>query len=158
MSVRQSGIYRITQEDTGRVYVGSSIDIQNRWKQHINQLRQRTHVNKKMQVDANEYGIESFQFDILELVETDNILLDKRERFWQDTAGAKHGYNAKEFPRRGASAKPSHVHSLYISTKLWKDAKRAANGLRMSIIISMLLQMWLDGEIKITVGRGTNVT
>jgi group I intron endonuclease len=155
MSVRQSGIYRITQEDTGRVYVGSSIDIENRWKQHVNQLKRGIHVNKKMQVDASEYGIESFQFDILELVETDNILLDKRERFWQDTAGAKQGYNAKEFPRRGASVNHSYVHSIYISSKLWKDVKRAANGLRMSIIISMLLQMWLDGEIKITVGRGT---
>ena len=30
----KSGIYRITQEHTGQVYVGSSVDIEKRWKQH----------------------------------------------------------------------------------------------------------------------------
>lgn len=41
--------------------------------------------------------------------------------------------------------------SVYVSTPLWKRAQKQAGEASLSFIISRLLEMWLDGEVKITI-------
>lgn len=62
----KSGIYCIRNKITQNSYVGASYYVSGRWNQHKSQLRRGKHYSKKMQADHNSYGIDSFEFEILE--------------------------------------------------------------------------------------------
>ena len=91
----QSGIYKITQVDTGRIYIGSTINIAQRFYGHKICLRTGTHKNKGMCKDSLVYGADSFVFEILELTESDDNTLSEREKHWQDKFGLDNSYNGK---------------------------------------------------------------
>ena len=62
------GIYQIINHITNERYVGSSINIVERHKHHINSLLTNSHKNEKLQNAFNYYGSKSFSFQILEIV------------------------------------------------------------------------------------------
>ena len=70
---RISGIYSITNTITGRVYIGKSVNIPDRWWSHL-----ASEHNKELKDDFNMYGIGSFTFRILALAPKSQ--LDKLER------------------------------------------------------------------------------
>lgn len=74
-----SGIYKIECLRTGRVYIGQSINIVNRWKQHRYVLRAGKCENKLLQDDWNKYP-ESFVFSTIEELPNDKKILLNRER------------------------------------------------------------------------------
>ncbi|MGH2510529.1 MAG: GIY-YIG nuclease family protein [Ktedonobacteraceae bacterium] len=53
---QSSGIYRITCAVNGKIYIGSAVNIRNRWLQHHNELRHKKHPNQKMQNAWDKYG------------------------------------------------------------------------------------------------------
>jgi group I intron endonuclease len=61
------GIYRIDGPN-GKVYIGQSIDIDHRWKEHILQMKAQFHTNKGIREDCKIYDISNFKFSILEEV------------------------------------------------------------------------------------------
>lgn len=74
-----SGIYKITNLKTNKVYIGSSKDIRHRIISHISALRKNNHGNSYLQNSFNKEGIDNFKFEILE----SNILnLEEREDFY----------------------------------------------------------------------------
>jgi group I intron endonuclease len=77
------GVYKIINNITGKIYVGSSVDIEKRWKRHTAGLRGGNHHNMYMQIDYNCHGIDSFDIAIVEKFELidRNDLYDK-ESFW----------------------------------------------------------------------------
>jgi group I intron endonuclease len=77
-----SGIYRIVCLITGRMYVGSSLDLQKRKRDHFSLLRRNAHTNKKLQHAFNKYGPDAFRFEIVELVLAPFLL--EREQYWLD--------------------------------------------------------------------------
>lgn len=78
------GIYKITCLKNFKYYIGSSINLDRRKKQHFQSLLNNKHANIKLQRSYNKYGVENFRFDIIELLETSKNLL-KREQFYIDT-------------------------------------------------------------------------
>jgi group I intron endonuclease len=64
-----SGIYRIVCAATGKVYVGSAINIRERWWTHRTDLRRGKHRNRHLQNAWTKYGEEAFTFEIVEEVE-----------------------------------------------------------------------------------------
>ena len=79
----KSGIYKITNLKNKKIYIGSSKDIELRWKDHKKHLNGGYHVNKKLQNAWNFYGEKEFEFTVLE----ENIKIDKlldREQFYLD--------------------------------------------------------------------------
>jgi group I intron endonuclease len=76
----KSGVYGIQNLITGRVYVGSSSDIKNRWSHHKNFLKNSKHFNAYLQRSWNRYGEKAFKFFIIE--ECGEELLYEREQFW----------------------------------------------------------------------------
>ena len=78
-----SGIYKITCQKTKEIYIGKSTDIKNRWQQHCKTAFNcgtiaSSLLHKKMQ----QYGIENFTFELLEVVPKDK--LSEREKFYID--------------------------------------------------------------------------
>jgi group I intron endonuclease len=90
--VVKSGIYLIKNTINGKVYVGSSIDINKRWREHLHYLRLNTHANTHLQRAWNKYGEESFKFEVIEKCPTQKLL--NREQYWIDLLEViKKGYN-----------------------------------------------------------------
>lgn len=77
------GVYQIKNLVNGKIYVGSSVDIRDRWWNHRSRLRNQTHKNSHLQAAWNKYGEDSFEFSILEVVENvDDVLI--REQWYLD--------------------------------------------------------------------------
>lgn len=81
------GIYKITNKKTNKIYVGQSVHIEERWKEHL-----RGKGNKPLFSDFLLYGKENFTFEILELCEKDKLL--ENEKKWINYFNCyKNGYN-----------------------------------------------------------------
>ncbi len=81
----RSGIYKITNEITGKFYIGSSNDIDKRWYDHKRELAMNIHCNPKLQHSWNHYGEDKFSFLLLEEVEPVQEKLFEREQWYMDT-------------------------------------------------------------------------
>ena len=66
----QSGIYSITHISSGKRYIGSSINIKQRWNAHRSALNRELCDNPHLQNAWTKYGKDNFLFEIIE----DNIL------------------------------------------------------------------------------------
>jgi group I intron endonuclease len=60
------GVYKITNMINGKIYIGSSNNIYNRWSQHKASLNAKTHNNIHLQNAWNLYGSQNFKFEIIE--------------------------------------------------------------------------------------------
>lgn len=88
------GIYCIENIVNHKKYVGQSIDIYRRWKDHKNELNRNRHHNIYLQRAWNKYEEASFDFYILE--ECDLSVLDEHEIFYINMfncMNSKYGYN-----------------------------------------------------------------
>ena len=84
-----SGIYSITNTITGRVYIGKSVNIPDRWWSHL-----ASEHNKELKDDFDVYGIGSFTFRILALAPKSQ--LDKLEREYISEYSSQYSlYNIK---------------------------------------------------------------
>ncbi len=63
-----SGIYQFRNIVNGRIYIGSSIDIFLRKKNHLNFLNKDKHHSKTFQSAFDEYGEENFEHSIIEII------------------------------------------------------------------------------------------
>lgn len=80
-----SGIYQIKNIKTGKIYIGSSIDIWGRRDSHFRELRKGTHDNYKLQNAFNKYKEEAFKFKILKVIDKPNkYKLITWEQFFMD--------------------------------------------------------------------------
>lgn len=74
-----SGIYRIESKvKPERVYIGSSINIGNRWRRHLSTLKLKQHGSIKLQNHVNKYGIDDLIFTII--TECEKVDLIKTEQ------------------------------------------------------------------------------
>ena len=69
-----AAIYSITNLKTGRVYIGETIDVLNRYAKHQESLRTCTHTNQSLQNDYLTYGYDNFTFRILEYIPVPDTL------------------------------------------------------------------------------------
>lgn len=67
----------------GRIYVGSSNDIDKRRNKHFNDLRKIKHCNKKLQDYFKKYGESGFSFSVIDLCDDSELL--SREQYFIDT-------------------------------------------------------------------------
>jgi group I intron endonuclease len=89
------GIYKITNNINGKVYIGQSICIERRWYQHKwdTDREDRLGYNSIIHKAFRKYGIENFSFEIIE--ECGQELLDEKERYWIEKLNTiqPNGYN-----------------------------------------------------------------
>jgi len=74
------GIYQIKCSSNGKVYVGSSKNIEERWIKHRYDLDRNIHHNQYLQSVWNKYGEHTFQFSILEVCAA-NVLLEREQHY-----------------------------------------------------------------------------
>ena len=77
------GIYAIKQISTGVVYIGRSVNIDNRWRRHKSDLNCSRHHCLWLQRTWLKYGESDFEFTILEIIENKGDLR-KKEAKWMN--------------------------------------------------------------------------
>jgi group I intron endonuclease len=130
---RKSGIYQIKNIINNKIYIGSSVNIGRRLKDHIWFLSANQHSNAKLQAAWNKYKEASFSMSAIEFCDKDDLLI--REQYYIDTLLPK--YNIK--PRAGTnigykvSEKTKKMKSR-ISKRMWKNP--VTRGKIMAAILS----------------------
>lgn len=76
-----SGIYSIIHNESGRTYIGSSKHIKKRLSTHKTDLKYNRHPNAALQNYYNKYGLSSFTFEIVSLIEDISTLIDKENEY-----------------------------------------------------------------------------
>ena len=80
-------IYKITNQKNGMVYIGSSIEVERRWRQHkeasINEKDH--HYNYPLMIAFREFGIANFTFEVVDTLST-----------WEAMIEAEHNWIIKE--------------------------------------------------------------
>lgn len=99
------GIYKIQSIiKPYRSYIGSAINITERWRKHISDLSLGKHCNSKLQNHYNKYGIADLQFSIIiecelvDLLKTEQYFIDSSNPFFNicKIAGSTIGYRHSE--------------------------------------------------------------
>jgi len=109
-----SGIYSITNIANNKIYIGSAVNLTRRWKHHIKDLKNKTHRNILLQRTYDKYGIEIFEFKVIERVQDKSKLLE-REGYWMDKLECHDrdkGYNLLKTPTSQFGIKRSEEAKL----------------------------------------------
>ena len=68
------GVYQIKNKNSGKIYVGSSVNIKRRWKAHRFHLNRGTHDSKWLQNSWDKNGQDAFEFSVLVVCSSDMVL------------------------------------------------------------------------------------
>lgn len=80
-SSEMTGIYLLINSATDKVYVGSSVDIRQRWMEHTSALNREIHKNKYLQNAWNKHA-DIFEFVVVEECSPEKLL--EIEQLWLD--------------------------------------------------------------------------
>ena len=98
-----SGIYAIKNLINDKMYIGSSVDVDIRYKSHISALRNTNHPNRYLQAAFNKHGEKAFDFELLEKCEHEFLLTKEKEYILaKNTLNRKYGYNLAPEPYGGS--------------------------------------------------------
>lgn len=108
-----SGIYQIRNTINNKVYIGSTVNFENRWSDHKHTLKKGKHGNPHLQYSYNKHGIDCFTFSILEccppfkeiLLSTEQKYLDQLKPEYNicKIAGSRQGIKHSEEVRQKIS-------------------------------------------------------
>ena len=117
------GIYKVTNKINGKVYIGQSVDIGRRWRQHMT-AEDDIYFHKAIQ----KYGVENFEWEVIEQCKKKD--LDERESYWIEYYDSfNKGYNCtkggggvgigEDHPRwkGGVSLDPEYNKQYYEANK-----------------------------------------
>lgn len=88
----QQGIYLIKNITNGKVYVGSAVNIDRRWSEHLTSLKKNKHHSPKLQNSFNKHGADAFEFNVIQFCKKEELIIN--EQFWMDHFDSYNkGYN-----------------------------------------------------------------
>jgi len=128
---RVSGIYQIKNTFNGKIYIGSSKNMNTRLRGHIVKLRNDQHCNSHLQSAFNKYGEDVFDYSVIEFCSEEMLI--EREQFYVDMLGVispKIGYNKASDIRRTAGYKWTNASKIKLSNskkgmKMHENTKKA---------------------------------
>ncbi|MBQ6264495.1 MAG: GIY-YIG nuclease family protein [Clostridia bacterium] len=95
-------IYAIRCKANGKMYIGSAVDVKQRWLNHLSSLRtgekgrRTSEQNKNWQADYDKYGVSGFEIYILEenIKYSDSYSRESYYIDYYDVCNPEKGYNA----------------------------------------------------------------
>ena len=91
----KTGIYKITNIENQKCYIGQAADLASRWRQHIKRgIGAEAPTRNKLYPAMLSIGVENFTFEVVE--ECSRAQLNEREDYWQEYFHAiDYGYSIK---------------------------------------------------------------
>jgi group I intron endonuclease len=100
----KSGVYTIRCKSNGKIYVGSSKNVTNRFTIHKDHLRNNKHGNRSLQEDFNRYGEADFEFvKVLLCREDDLFIFEEAYMKKYNSLDESFGYNCFTAGKKGRS-------------------------------------------------------
>ena len=127
----------------GKIYVGSSKEIESRWQRHIVDLRTGKHHNIKLQRAFCKYGESAFMFEIIEHT-SENTLLE-REQYYLDTYCDLYNIGKQA---TGGDNLTSHPNREDIIRKMSEGSKKAKS--------EWTEEKWIKYKMNITGSKNPN--
>lgn len=122
----KSGIYIIINRITKKCYIGSSLDIKGRLRDHKKSLNDKNHHSILLQRSWNKHGEDNFKFEVVEYCPL-NLLLE-REQYWMDfydVCNTDKGYNI--------APKAGNNQGIKRSVEWVEKMRKAKKGARLKI-------------------------
>ena len=124
-----SGVYVIRNRLNGKIYVGSSIDIESRWKQHKRLFKKNKHGNTYLQRAWDKHEELNFEFYVLEettrnkkdIIDTEQYFLDLYKPYERNI-----GYNINRIADSCLGIKKTKEQIIVMSNnrkEFWKNEK-----------------------------------
>ena len=132
----KTGVYQIRNIINEMVYIGSSIDIATRWREHEYDLRTNQHRNKHLQNAYNKYGKDAFVYEVLEILkENQKDEQFEREQYWinrKEACNKSKGYNIQSevliIPKATKKVICLETKEVFDSLKEAEKAKNISSG------------------------------
>jgi group I intron endonuclease len=136
------GIYKITTKHNGKIYIGSSDNVEKRLKCHLSRLKRNVHHSVYLQAVYNKHGKENLEFSIIEVLSDNNDKIIK-EQFWMDhfqSYNKDFGYNISKTASCNTTGEIKiyqySVEGCYI--KEWESIEKAKKALNLISIPAAL--------------------
>jgi len=114
------GIYTISNNIDGKMYIGKAVNIHTRMSQHRLYLKKNKHSNEHLQRAWNKYGESAFKFELLVKCEEEHLYSE--EHYWCNMLNVHNeeiGYNIVKFAGRTDGYKHDEVTKKKMSEH-WK--------------------------------------
>ena len=114
------GIYKIENTINGKVYIGQSKNIEDRWRSHIRASKSKNSVGYNYYIHKafRKYGIDKFAFSVIE--ECPIKELNEREEYWikqYKSTKSKFGYNLTNGGDNTANHLQRPIYQIDVDTK-----------------------------------------
>lgn len=96
--MKEPVIYKIRNVVNNKFYVGSTTDTRERFRNHRQMLRGNRHHCPHLQASWNKYGEDCFKFEVVEVVESVELLWTVEGQWLVEHFGKPHCYNAGSSP------------------------------------------------------------
>lgn len=142
------GIYMIKNKINGKIYIGQSVNINQRKSRHKSDLNKNKHGNSHLQNSWNKYEEKNFEFTIIEECNVD--MLNNKEIYWinyYDSCNNSNGYNEKTGGNNNFVLSDNYINKMReaqfkipilqinlngIIVKEWSGAREASKTLNIS--------------------------
>lgn len=128
----KSGVYKLVANN-GDVYIGGTKNLKSRQKNHFYTLQKGIHHNPLLQKYANEHGVDSLTFEVIEYCSEQDIV--SREQYYMDALkpafniakeakhpnawkGRHHTLDAKRKLSIATSSRPGYQHTKESKAKI----------------------------------------
>jgi group I intron endonuclease len=114
----KSGLYKIQNTKNNKFYIGSSVNIPLRWKEHKWDLKNNKHHNVHLQFAVNKYGLQNFEFNVIKEVAVFDLLAEE-QLLLNQYCGTSICYNiSKNSVAPGTGRSPSEETRQKMSTRM----------------------------------------
>lgn len=119
-----NGIYKIINIKNNKFYIGSCASkdfLYIRLFHHINDLRNKRHVNKYLQNSFNKYGEDNFFFEIIESCDAEKCI--EREQYWIDLLKPNYNTCLTAGNTKGRKVSLETRNKISEKNKLWYQSE-----------------------------------
>jgi len=142
------GIYKITCKVNGKNYIGSSDNIQRRWRSHISRSAR---LGSPLYDDIQKFGLESFTFTVItECEKNEKATLEREYIKKYDSTNPEKGYNIYKMESINPGGQKSDNIQLNVDVPadLLKELKLYClkNNLNVKDVVSQILRDFLKSQ------------